>query len=70
MRTMPYRAVLILALTTAPAKAAGTLFANDLALQCSSPEREPRLTCEAFVDGVAPPVCETPACMLRGHDRG
>jgi hypothetical protein len=19
---------------------------------------------------VAPPVCETPACMLRGHDRG
>src|SRR4051795_9570357 len=43
--------LLFLALITTPASASGTLFANDLALQCSSQEREKRLICEAFVDG-------------------
>src|SRR3954454_16956324 len=42
---------LLLILMTTPARASGTLFANDLALQCSSQEREKRLICEAFVDG-------------------
>ena len=43
--------LLVLALIATPASASGTLFANDLALQCSSQEREKRLICEAFVDG-------------------
>ena len=43
--------LLVLALITTPASASGTLFANDLALQYSSQEREKRLICEAFVDG-------------------
>jgi hypothetical protein len=43
--------LLLLILMTTPARASGTLFANDLALQCSSQEREKRLICEAFVDG-------------------
>ena len=43
--------LLVLALITTPASASGTLFAKDLALQCSSQEREKRLICEAFVDG-------------------
>ena len=43
--------LVLLILMTTPARASGTLFANDLALQCSSQEREKRLICEAFVDG-------------------
>ena len=43
--------LLLLILMTTPARASGTLFANDLALQCSSQEREKHLICEAFVDG-------------------
>jgi len=43
--------LLLLSLVTTPVSASGTLFANDLALQCSSQEREKRLICEAYVDG-------------------
>ena len=43
--------LLLLTLIPSPVSAAGTLFANDLALQCSSAQREQRLICEAYVDG-------------------
>ncbi len=46
---MRYTALLLAFVTCIQAKAAGTLFANDLALQCSSTEREKRLTCEAGI---------------------
>lgn len=43
--------LLLFALVSTPVSAAGTLFGNDLARQCSSGERDQRLVCEAFVDG-------------------
>ncbi len=58
--------LVLLTLVATPAQAAGTLFANDLAQQCSSSEREKRLICEAFVDGflagraVGAEACPTP----------
>jgi hypothetical protein len=59
-------ALLLAVLAATPANAAGTLFANDLALQCSSTEREKRLLCEAYIDGflaglaIEGTVCPTP----------
>jgi hypothetical protein len=43
--------ILLPLLLATPARATGTLFTNDLALQCSSQEPHKRLVCEAYVGG-------------------